>query len=675
MYNRLHPGTPLLLLLAACLALTACSAPLRPGTAGTTPPAQAARHNAENGHYARAAQLYAYAARQQQQADKRDALRLEGALAALRAERTRQARQLLQAIDTAHLGTTAQKRYELAQTLVRIAGMAPDQALQQLPPPSGHTPPKLAAYIWKTRAQLLFAQYKYVAGIHNLVQRSVWLVNEQAQRRNNQLIFSRALEAVELGRGTNSPAAQHADATTLGWLRLAQIKRNGPHQGPALQQALKRWENRFTGHPATGGLLQTRFDYQPYSKPQPITPEKRVGQGPMILFLPLSGDIAQPARAIRAGFEHAHAASGSGRRVIVVDSTGLDAHDMLQRARSTSAAMIIGPLKKHKVAALARQAPRLPVLALNQVDGVSMPPGFYRYALAPEDEARTAARHAAAKGWHRALALVPQGDWGQRVLQAFRDAFAQRGGTLVDYARFDPGRYDHQYAVQSVLQSYHRGTPIDFVFIAARPTHARLLSSQLRFFHAATLPVIATSDIYSGIPAPRKDEDLDGVGFAVVPWLFREQTLPPHASSAGQRFPQLFAMGMDAWRLASRLAHGDLQAGDTIPGATGVLEVQPNGRIRRHLAWARFVNGHARLVAPASADGSTMPLPGREPVRNLHTQPRDTPDAATSHHSYGPVYRHTQDGVTTAPARHTTQTGDSQYGPVYDGQDAGATAR
>lgn len=631
MNTRARPGARLLLLLGACYILSACAGgPPRPAGAETLPPVQAAQRNAELGHHARAAELYAHAARRQGDPAKRDALRLEAAFAALRAQRPGMARRQLGAIDPAHLDQAGRRRYELARTLLRIAPMAPDQALERLPRPTAGTPPKLAAYIWKIRAHLLFEQYKYVAGIHSLVQRGAWLSAKQAIRRNNRLIFTRALEAVELGRGSNSAAARRADYTTLGWLRLAELKKYGPADGPALQQALEHWEDRFTGHPATLGLLRRQFNYEPYSTPRPARhPRQGIGRGPIMLALPLSGDIAGPARALRSGFQMARAGNRRARQVTVVDTTHMTAGDIVQRARRAGAALIVGPLKKTKVAALARLAPRIPVLALNQVHGINAPPAFYRYALAPEDDARTAAAHAAARGWRHALALVPPGQWGRRVLNAFRNAFARYGGTLVDYATFATNRYDHQQAVQSVLQSYHRGAPIDFIFIAARPVHARMLASQLRFYHAAKLPVIATSEAYSGLVQPRRNADLNGVAFAAMPWVVGSDPLLRQAhkralqrgAAAAQSYPQLFAMGIDAWRLTRQWLHGNLAPGTTLAGATGMLEVTPSGRIRRHLAWARFADGYVRLVQPASAHGSGRPRPRAVPVRNTHYGP------------------------------------------------------
>lgn len=634
----------LVLAFVACLVLSACATSRLPGGAITEPPLQAAQRAIAHGDFAQAAQMYAAAARRQTDASRRAALHLKAALTALRAPRANLARQEFAAIDPARLNEADHRRYELAQKLLRLAPLPPAHALAQLPPPPNNTPPQLAADIWAARASLLFQQYKYVAGIHNLVQRGVWLDDQRAVRRNNQLIFQRALEAVELGRGSNSAAAQGTDATTLGWLRLAEIRKGGPRGGPALQQALQRWEQDFPGHPATRYLLATVFDYQPSSTPAPLArPGAPLGPGPIMLALPLSGELARPGEAIRAGYETARNHANATRQLWVIDSAPMTAAQIARQARTKGAALIVGPLAKDKVGALARSVPRMPILALNQFgDGLTAPPTFYRYALAPEDDARTAARHAAEHGWHNALVLVPQGDWGTRVLDTFRDAFAQYGGTVVDYAFFDNGQVNHQVAVQAVLQRYHRGAPVDFVFIAAQPFHARMLNSQLRFYHAATLPVIATGDVYAGFPEPRQNADLNGVAFAAMPWVIspdpgiqatRANALR-NGDTATKRFPRLFAMGMDAWRLTREWIDNGLQPGTMLPGMTGRLEVLPNGRVRRHLAWAQFSGGLAQLLQPANA-AHTMPAMAAEPAwvhsgATLESQVRSTPDGMTN---------------------------------------------
>lgn len=54
--------------------------------------------------------------------------------------------------------------------------------------------------------------------------------------------------------------------------------------------------------------------------------------------------------------------------------------------------MVIGPLRRESVAAIAQRGPLpVPVVALNQLPAdMAWVPNLYQFALAPEDEARAA---------------------------------------------------------------------------------------------------------------------------------------------------------------------------------------------------------------------------------------------------------------------------------------------
>lgn len=155
-------------------------------------------------------------------------------------------------------------------------------------------------------------------------------------------------------------------------------------------------------------------------------------------------------------------------------------------------------------------------------------------------------------------------------------------------------------------------TDMDFIFLVAKPDEARLIRPQLRFYRASAVPVYATSEVYTGNPEPRRDQDLDGIQFGDAPWV-----LAPAGEMAAARdkvarlwpgnharFPRLYAMGYDAFALASQLAVGKMRSGFAFPGATGQLTLEADGRISRGLQWARFGGGNPRLLGD-----SVMPVP------------------------------------------------------------------
>jgi outer membrane PBP1 activator LpoA protein len=281
----------------------------------------------------------------------------------------------------------------------------------------------------------------------------------------------------------------------------------------------------------------------------------------------------------------------------------------------------------------------VPVLALNYLpDEVVAPPGVYQFALAPEDEAASAAARAIADGHRRALALVPNNDWGRRVLDSFATAFESLGGTLLDFRTYQSSGQDFSFEIEGLMalsdsvQRYQRlraniGGPLqfdprrrqdaDFVFLAADAKAGRLLKSQLKFHYAGGLPVYATSFIYS--MDGRSDADLDGVMFADTPWIVSPPTwiadLPDLYRDLWpeeRRLGRLHAMGYDAYRLVGQLSGARTGPMEELAGATGTLYLDDDGRVHRRLAWAQFVRGEPAALPDGRPQDSMLRELGEE---------------------------------------------------------------
>ncbi|MGH8362247.1 MAG: penicillin-binding protein activator, partial [Gammaproteobacteria bacterium] len=249
---------------------------------------------------------------------------------------------------------------------------------------------------------------------------------------------------------------------------------------------------------------------------------------------------------------------------------------------------------------------------------------LFQFGLPPEDEAAQVANRVIAESLKRGVALVPQGDWGTRVLNAFAARFTQLGGTLLGTQTYTPGANDFSVPITRLLNlndSQYReeqlaaflGTSlqfeprrrqdIQFIFLAANASDAKLIRPQLRFFHAINVPVYATSQVYQpGTPA---DDDFDGITFDDMPWTLETSgaaastratvsALWPNNFSGNSR---LYALGFDAWRLIPLLYKRNV-FNISVQGMTGLLSMTPDGRIHRQLDWAAFNNGTPQLLAP-----------------------------------------------------------------------------
>ncbi|HXY95443.1 MAG TPA: penicillin-binding protein activator [Steroidobacteraceae bacterium] len=361
---------------------------------------------------------------------------------------------------------------------------------------------------------------------------------------------------------------------------------------------------------------------------QPGTSEQAEVLPHIALLLPVTGRNAAAAVSVRNGFVAAYyqAPAGERLRVRIYDTGTLSVAEALSRATSSGAELVVGPLTREEVIAAAQFAnSRPPLLALNFLPPETPAPArFYQYALSPEDEARLVARRILADHHRRGIAIVPAGDWGTRVLAAFRQELESGAGELIATATIDTGRTDYSEAVTQTLgisesQARYRrlegalGTKlqfeprrrgdIGFIFCPAPANTERLLRPQLRFHFAGDIPTYATSSAFE--PDVRANQDLDGLMFPDMPWMLggdlaeavRAATRDAWPNSGLQR-SRLFAFGFDAYRLA--LALRNTRADANIAGLTGRLSFDPERRVRRELAWAQLHDGELRALPDAS---------------------------------------------------------------------------
>ncbi|MGH8259327.1 MAG: penicillin-binding protein activator, partial [Steroidobacteraceae bacterium] len=361
------------------------------------------------------------------------------------------------------------------------------------------------------------------------------------------------------------------------------------------------------------------------------------------LLLPLTGRQSGAAATVRDGFLTAYyVGPTAGRpRVRIYDTGSIGVAQAIDTATRGGAWFIVGPLTREAVAAAAQlPAPRPPILALNFLPaGSESPANFYQFALSPEGEAHDVAMRVLADGHQRGVALAPDGDWGTRVLTAFRAALTAGGGTLLAVSRYDPLRTSYAPAITDVLgidestdryrrvrsivggklafQPRLRGD-IEFIFAPGSAASARLLTPQLKYFFAGNLPTYATSEAFE--PNPSADEDLEGLEFPGMPWMLGSGLADSVRLAASAAWPvggpprnRLFAFGFDAYRLLLALhaepGTASPEGSLAIEGLTGQLTLDATGHVHRQLEWAQMHDGQPRLLAPPQPAPAPAPAP------------------------------------------------------------------
>jgi outer membrane PBP1 activator LpoA protein len=490
---------------------------------------------------------------------------------------------------------------------IELEELRPETALEMLQRLGEPEDADLFIAASEIEGRALFRLNQVEPAVAVLVERELWLNDSASIAANHELIWNGLSEQT-----FSRPLMASGDTTIDGWLALQPVALAYRSDPSGLQNGLLQWRENFPRHPAAETFLAELLERHELSL---IYPDR------VALLLPLGG-LREQSSAIRDGFIAAHLRTGSeGQRphLRIYDTDELGGAQAYARAQEDGADFIVGPLLKPNVDQIVANAGLTPTLALNFAqNGLVVPAGFFQFALAPEDEAAEVARHAAAGGARSAVALIPNSDWGTRLLESFRVEFEQLGGQLLQYGIYNPASQDFSPAITSLLnltrsnQRYQRlaanvAVPIEFeprrrqdidvIFVATNANNGRLLAPQLRFHYAGDLPTYATSEIFG--PANNSgDADLDGILFPDSPWLLSpdnasaelKATLAQFWPQRVAQWPRLFAMGFDAYRLIP-LLHNQTVGFSAVPAMSGELRLDASGRVHRRLPLAQFREG------------------------------------------------------------------------------------
>jgi len=544
-------------------------------------------------------------------------LRLHAAQAALNNAQHQRVMEILAQVPQSELPADQQIRFSELQASAALLGDRPKLALRAISHAS------LQQLDQRPMEEQLRIQ---------LLRADVFEVNKQHLEAARERIFIDALLPAERQPGNRAgiwESLRQLPVATLasergrsgnemdGWIELALIAGQAGNLDLQVRE-IQRWQGENHRHAAAmqlPGELSELLELHA-RRPQRIA-----------LLLPLQGQLSAAGEALRDGFlsaqYQAFAEGFEQPEIRLYDSSQFNDTDSFYRqAIADGMQWVIGPLERDRVSQLARRdSLPLPTLALNYSEQAGAPANLFQFGLAPEDEARSAALRAWADG-HRSMAILSSNsDWGQRTQHAFREQWQALGGRVVGHELLDqPTTMANQIGqLLQIRQSEQRNTriqsllgneiavqptprqDIEALFVAATPQQARQLMPTLAFQYAADLPVYATSHAFQYDADSSQMADLDGILIAETPWLLsRSDSLYPKVTShwpqASGPLGRLYAMGIDAQRIFSRLPQ--LQSNESLQfsGATGLLSLPEDGRIRRELDWGVIRNGRLGAI-------------------------------------------------------------------------------
>ena len=614
----------LVVVAVAAFALTGC--PSLSPRAESPPSLDTADALARQGDQMGAARMYEALAGQNSGTDRNEYL-FRAARAFLIARRPEEAARVLAELEEPITAQQAAEKplLEVELALARGQGQQAWQRIATLPEPRTSSE---ALHYWRLKQQAAFATGRPNDGVAAQISLEHWLPSVQELRQSRINLLASLRDASE--RNIRIDPRSATDPTIRGWLELGPIAAAAARSPNASVADVDAWRSRYPNHPASD-IVRSELLSQQFHQQQPtIIGGGAAGGAHIALLLPISGRNSAAATTVRDGFMTAYYQTPEAQRtpINVYDTGETGIAENVARATQEGADIIVGPLTRDEVVAAAGIVTRRPpILSLNFLPpDQPAPAGFYQYALSPEDEARLAARRILADGHRNGLAIVPSGDWGTRVLAAFKQELEAGGGGLIASTSLDSAMTDYSDSITTVLRisdssARHRrlesilGTKlqfeprrrgdIEFIFSPAQANVERLLRPQLRFHFAGNVPTYATSDAFE--PDPHNNQDLEGLMFPDMPWMLgsdladavRSALQTAYPNGGGPRRNRLFAFGFDAYRLATALHGGATNV--QVEGLTGRLTLDPDHRIHRELGWAQIHNGEIRTLPTAGA--------------------------------------------------------------------------
>lgn len=602
---------------AAVFALSGC--PSLSPRADSPPSLDNADALARQGDQMGAARMYEALAAQNSGSDRNDYL-FRAARAYLTAHRAEEAVRVLAELEQP---LTAQQSAEkpLLEIELALARGQSQQAWQNITTLTEPRTAPEALHYWQLRQRAAFAVGRVNDAVVAQASLEHYLPNVQDLRQSRINLLASLRDASE--RNIRIDPRSATDPMVRGWLELGPIAAAAARSPNASIADVDAWRSRYPDHPASDIVRSELLGQQAQ---QPTIVGGATGSAAHIaLLLPITGRTAAAATTVRDGFMTAYNQTPEAQRtpINVYDTGDTGIAEAVGRATQEGADIIVGPLTRDEVVAAAGLVTRRPpILALNFLPPAQpAPTGFYQYALSPEDEARLAAHRILADGHRNGIAIVPSGDWGTRVLAAFKQELEAGGGGLFSSTALDSSMTDYSDAITTVLRisdssarrrrlesilgtklqfEPRRRGDLEFIFAPAQANIERLLRPQLRFHFAGNVPTYATSDAFE--PDPHNNQDLEGLMFPDMPWMLgsdladavRNALQNAYPNGGGPRRNRLFAFGFDAYRVAAALRSGATNI--QVDGLTGRLTLDADHRIHRELVWAQIHNGEIKML-------------------------------------------------------------------------------
>lgn len=379
-------------------------------------------------------------------------------------------------------------------------------------------------------------------------------------------------------------------------------------QNELLKQAVKDWLLQYPDHPAKN-IISVLTGEQALNVDD-------VNAKKVALLLPLTGSSRLFGDTIRQGYFDAikFFPKEPQQNVVLLDTTSADIDALISQAKEQNVELIVGPLLKDEVIKIKQFAPSLPVLALNKVDNSSVTRNKMCYfALSPEDEAQDAADHIYAQNKLKPLLLVPQNDLGKRVAQSFAKKWSELSSNSSQaYVQYFGNKSTLSSGMNRNVGIKLTGTPIltdytedqsdnfDAVYIYASYDELTLIKPMIDMAagksvgNSSSLMIYTSSKSHVANASDDFNYDMNQTEYAEIPMIVNSSDqmseIIPNNIQKNYSLFRLYAMGIDAWRLANRFNQMNSNQTNFLNGMTGKLSTKDQCEVTRALSWQQYIH-------------------------------------------------------------------------------------
>lgn len=459
--------------------------------------------------------------------------------------------------------------------------------------------------------------------------------NQKKQILNNTWNFFSKLNVNEI----NSIVVNEDDSILQGWINLSYAYTNNSKapttqegdtpeviaektqkQKQALKQAVADWLTQYPDHPAKN-ILPILTGEQTLAAAD--TNAKKVA-----LLLPLNGSSRIFGDTIKQGYSDAikFFPQEPQQNVVLLDTTSAPMDTLIQQAKEQNVELIVGPLLKDEVVKIKQLTPSIPVLALNKVDNNTISTNkMCFFALSPEDEAKDAADHIYAQSKVKPLLLVPQNDLGKRVAQTFAKQWSQLSANNSQaYVQYFGNKSSLSANMNQNSGISLSGSPIlindattqpvppeqsasfDAIYIYSSYDELILIKPMLDMGAAKSGTNLSQIMIYTSSKSHVANAsndfnyDMNKTEYADIPMIINRTDnmleIIPSNIQKDYSLLRLYAMGIDAWRLANRFNQLDSYQPNFLDGMTGKLSTSNQCEVTRALSWQQYIHGSTQTT-------------------------------------------------------------------------------